>query len=108
MHAMVEVRDKGGDCSLKIDVVLPQGIVGVEKQRLAEWLHRRILISVRQNLHISSGWQAGFAWALDTILSLPGFHPPSTIEGRTRFDEQGIRKALRKHDARDRPEVRTL
>ena len=32
---MVHVADKGGDGALEVDVVLPEGIVRVDQQRLA-------------------------------------------------------------------------
>ena len=34
MDAVVEVRDEGRDGALEIDVVLPQGVVGIEEQGL--------------------------------------------------------------------------
>jgi hypothetical protein len=38
MDAMVEVVDERGDGALEIDIVLPQGVVGVEEQGLARGL----------------------------------------------------------------------
>ena len=35
VDAVVEVGDEGGDGALEVDVVLPQGVVGVEEQGLA-------------------------------------------------------------------------
>jgi hypothetical protein len=34
---MIEEADKCGDCALKVDVVFPKRVVGVNKQRLAGW-----------------------------------------------------------------------
>ena len=35
MDFMVEVRDKSGDRSLKVNIVLPQCVIGIDKQRLS-------------------------------------------------------------------------
>ena len=35
-YVVVQVADKGGDGALEVDVVLPQRIVGVDQQGLAE------------------------------------------------------------------------
>jgi hypothetical protein len=35
VFAMTEETDKSGDCALKVDIVFPEGIVGVNEQRLA-------------------------------------------------------------------------
>jgi hypothetical protein len=32
---MIHVANKGSDCSLKVDVVFPQRVIGVNKQSLA-------------------------------------------------------------------------
>ena len=32
VDTVVEIGDEGGDSALEVDVVLPQGVVGVEKQ----------------------------------------------------------------------------
>jgi hypothetical protein len=34
MDAVVQIRDEGGDGSLKVDVVLPEGVVCVDEEGL--------------------------------------------------------------------------
>jgi len=34
VDAMIQIGDKGGDCTLEVDVVLPERVIGVEEKGL--------------------------------------------------------------------------
>ncbi len=45
VNAVVEVGDKGGDGAFEVDVVLPQGVIGVDEEGLGEapaWVERML------------------------------------------------------------------
>jgi hypothetical protein len=56
VDAVIEVGDEAGDCALEVDVVLPEGVIGVDKQGLvggaAEGLGRRLLGGLIWGVHL--------------------------------------------------------
>ena len=63
VDGVIEVGDKGGDGALKVDVVFPEGVIGVEEEGLVRWAalgrrgHGRPFMLVES----SSGSVPGFA-----------------------------------------------
>jgi hypothetical protein len=56
VDAVIEVGDEAGDCALEVDVVLPEGVIGVDKQCLvgdaAEGLGWRLLGGLIWGVHL--------------------------------------------------------
>ena len=43
MDAVIEVGDEAGDGALEVNVVLPEGVIGVDEQGLVDWAGKRLV-----------------------------------------------------------------
>jgi len=61
VNAVIQIGDEGTDRTFEVDVVFPQGIVGVEEQRLTGKIHRH---SLRVDWYEVKDWRIGCAPAV--------------------------------------------
>ena len=75
VDAMVEVRDEAGDGPLEVDVVFPEGVVGIDQQclvdRMAEGLVRgviegghRLIIKAVPGSGVTKVWRVCPGWGM--------------------------------------------